>query len=51
MDGGSSFLSGGAVRDGGEFGSIIGRNSFQRDRTAVLQLLDQMIRMYSGEMP
>jgi class I fructose-bisphosphate aldolase len=39
-----------AVRDGGGFGSIIGRNSFQRERTAALSLLDQMTRIYKGEM-
>ena len=38
-----------AIRDGGGFGSIIGRNSFQRDRTAALSLLDQMIRVYRGD--
>ncbi len=38
-----------AIRDGGGFGSIIGRNSFQRDRKAALSLLDQMIRIYKGE--
>ncbi len=38
-----------AIRDGGGFGSIIGRNSFQRDRKAALNLLDQMIRIYKGE--
>ena len=40
-----------AIRAGGGFGSIIGRNSFQRDRTAALNLLDRMIRIYKGEMP
>lgn len=40
-----------AIRDGGGFGSIIGRNSFQRDRAAALSLLDQMIRIYKGETP
>ncbi len=40
-----------AIRDGGGFGSIIGRNSFQRDRTAALKLLDEMIRIYKGEIP
>ena len=35
-----------AVRDGGGFGSIIGRNSFQRDKTAALRLLDEMVRIY-----
>lgn len=38
-----------AIRAGGGFGSIIGRNSFQRDRSAALSLLDQMIRIYKGE--
>jgi class I fructose-bisphosphate aldolase len=40
-----------AIRAGGGFGSIIGRNSFQRDRTAALSLLDQVIRIYKGETP
>ncbi len=40
-----------AIRGGGGFGSIIGRNSFQRDRPAALSLLDQMIRIYRGEIP
>ena len=35
-----------AVRDGGGFGSIIGRNSFQRDKAAALRLLDGMVRIY-----
>ena len=35
-----------AIRDGGGFGSIIGRNSFQRDKTAALRLLDEMTRIY-----
>jgi fructose-bisphosphate aldolase, class I len=39
-----------AIRAGGGFGSIIGRNSFQRDRKSALNLLDQMIRIYKGEM-
>ncbi|HSJ86463.1 MAG TPA: class I fructose-bisphosphate aldolase [Anaerolineales bacterium] len=39
-----------AIRAGGGFGSIIGRNSFQRDQTAALSLLDQVIRIYRGEM-
>ena len=38
-----------AIRAGGGFGSIIGRNSFQRDRTAALSLLDNMVRIYKGE--
>ena len=40
-----------AIRAGGGFGSIIGRNSFQRDRQAALDLLDHMIRIYKGETP
>ncbi|MEK7809877.1 MAG: class I fructose-bisphosphate aldolase, partial [Chloroflexota bacterium] len=35
-----------AIRDGGGFGSIIGRNSFQRPRADALQLLDSMIKIY-----
>src|SRR5687767_1672253 len=35
-----------AIRDGGGFGSIIGRNSFQRDKAAALRLLDEMVRIY-----
>ena len=35
-----------AVRDGGGFGSIIGRNSFQRDKAAALRLLDEMVSIY-----
>lgn len=35
-----------AIRDGGGFGSIIGRNSFQRDKAAALRLLDELVRIY-----
>lgn len=35
-----------AIREGGGFGSIVGRNSFQRDKAAALDLLDQMVRIY-----
>lgn len=35
-----------AIRDGGGFGSIVGRNSFQRDKAAALRLLDAMVRIY-----
>jgi class I fructose-bisphosphate aldolase len=38
-----------AIRDGGGFGSIIGRNTFQRERSEALRLLDGMIRIYLGE--
>ncbi|MBI5080703.1 MAG: class I fructose-bisphosphate aldolase [Chloroflexi bacterium] len=39
-----------AIRDGGGFGSIIGRNSFQRPRADALKLLDSMMKIYKGEM-
>ena len=38
-----------AIRDGGGNGSIIGRNTFQRPREEALQLLDNIIRVYKGE--
>lgn len=38
-----------AIRDGGGFGSIIGRNTFQRERSSALKLLDQLIQIYSGK--
>ncbi len=38
-----------AIRDGGGFGSIIGRNTFQRPRDQALQMLDQIIRILKGE--
>jgi len=37
------------VRDGGGFGSIIGRNVFQRERSDALRLLDQILKIYLGE--
>ena len=36
------------IRDGGGFGSIIGRNTFQRQRQAALNLLDGIIKIYQG---
>jgi class I fructose-bisphosphate aldolase len=36
------------IRDGGGFGSIIGRNSFQRKRDQSLQFLDKIITIYKG---
>ena len=39
-----------AIRDGGGFGSIIGRNSFQRPRAEALKFLDTVIRIYSGNL-
>jgi fructose-bisphosphate aldolase, class I len=38
-----------AIRDGGGFGSIIGRNSFQRNREDALRLLGTIIKIYKGE--
>jgi len=37
-----------AIRDGGGFGSIIGRNSFQRDKADAVHVLDEMVRIYQG---
>ena len=37
------------VRDGGGFGSIIGRNVFQRERSDALRLLDRILAIYKGE--
>lgn len=38
-----------AIRDGGGFGSIIGRNSFQRPEPESLKFLDTIIKIYAGE--
>lgn len=38
-----------AIRDGGGFGSIIGRNTFQREKADALQMLDKMVKIYAGE--
>jgi class I fructose-bisphosphate aldolase len=38
-----------ALRDGGASGSIIGRNSFQRDKTEALKLLDTVVKIYQGK--
>jgi class I fructose-bisphosphate aldolase len=39
-----------AIRDGGGFGSIIGRNSFQRPRDKAIGFLDTVMKIYSGEL-
>ncbi len=39
-----------AIRDGGGFGSIMGRNVFQRSKADALKLLDSVMKIYSGEM-
>jgi class I fructose-bisphosphate aldolase len=37
-----------AIRDGGGFGSIIGRNSFQRKKTDALKFLGTIMGIYAG---
>jgi len=37
------------IRDGGGFGSIIGRNSFQRKKADALRLLDTIMKIYAGQ--
>ena len=39
-----------AIRDGGGFGSIIGRNSFQRPKAEAMKFLHTIMGVYSGEM-
>jgi class I fructose-bisphosphate aldolase len=39
------------IRDGGGFGSIIGRNSFQRKKADALKLLDAVVKIYLGQTP
>lgn len=38
-----------AIRDGGGNGSIIGRNTFQRERDDALAMLDRIVRIYQGK--
>ncbi|PIE16777.1 MAG: fructose-bisphosphate aldolase [Rhodobacterales bacterium] len=38
-----------AIRDGGGNGSIIGRNSFQRDREDALAMLAKLVEIYKGK--
>ncbi len=37
-----------AIRDGGGFGSIIGRNSFQRKKPDALRFLETIMNIYAG---
>ncbi|MBI1729252.1 class I fructose-bisphosphate aldolase [Candidatus Acetothermia bacterium] len=37
------------IRDGGGFGSIMGRNTFQRERKSALQFLDKVMKIYEGK--
>lgn len=39
-----------AIREGGGFGSIIGRNSFQRPKEHALKFLDTIMKIYAGEL-
>ena len=39
-----------AIRDGGGFGSIIGRNSFQRKKPDAIKMLTDIMKIYAGEM-
>ena len=38
-----------SIRDGGGFGSIIGRNSFQRSKPEALKFLNTVMKIYAGE--
>ena len=38
-----------AIRDGGGFGSIIGRNSFQRKKPEAIKLLKSIMAVYAGD--
>lgn len=40
-----------AIRDGGGFGSIIGRNSFQRPKPEAIKFLHTIMGIYAGEIP
>ncbi|OGX14000.1 MAG: fructose-bisphosphate aldolase, partial [Nitrospirae bacterium RIFCSPLOWO2_12_FULL_63_8] len=40
-----------AIRDGGGFGSIMGRNSFQRKKADALQFLNTITGIYAGTIP
>jgi len=40
-----------AIRDGGGFGSIIGRNSFQRPKPDALTFLETCMKIYAGQIP
>ncbi len=39
------------IREGGGFGSIIGRNTFQRKKPDALRLLDSIVKIYLGQTP
>ncbi len=48
---GSVFDDALAIRDGGGNGSIIGRNTFQRDRGDAIKMLDTLVGIYRGKAP
>lgn len=37
-----------AIRDGGGFGSIVGRNAFQREKGQAVKLLQEIMNIYAG---
>ena len=37
------------IRDGGGFGSIIGRNSFQRPKEEAVKFLKNVMKIYAGK--
>ena len=37
------------LAQGGSFGSIVGRNSFQREKKDAIKLLDQIISIYNDQ--
>lgn len=39
-----------AIRNGGGFGSIIGRNSFQRPKAHAIKFLETIMQIYAGEL-
>ena len=39
-----------SIAEGGGFGSIIGRNSFQRPKEQALKFLETIMKIYAGEM-
>ncbi len=47
--GGQAFAAARAIRAGGGFGSIIGRNSFQRAKPDAIQFLGAIMKIYAGE--
>jgi fructose-bisphosphate aldolase, class I len=40
-----------AIHEGGGFGSVMGRNMFQRPKTDALRLLEQIMDIYASKRP